>query len=321
MLDSNPRLRVLRFDGPAEAVILCRDCEVRLDRIAQLIGQLDGEAYVADPAIATSLHLAMELRKPLLVEGHAGVGKTEIAKVLARVMGTDLIRLQCYEGLDASTALYEWNYARQLLHIRLQERDGHAAKDEEARIFSEEFLLKRPLLQAIAHQGRAPVLLVDEIDRSDEEFEAFLLEVLSDFQVTVPELGTIVARERPHVILTSNRSRELSDALRRRCLYLWIDYPPFEKELSIVRRKVPGAGEALAAQIVGLVQRLRTSRLSKVPGVSETLDWAAALAVLHASQLTPEIVAETLGCVVKDEADLRKVRGELLAGRLPVGAA
>ncbi|HEY6910948.1 MAG TPA: MoxR family ATPase [Myxococcales bacterium] len=292
-----------------------------MDRIAQLIGQLDREAYVADPAIATSLHLAMELRKPLLVEGHAGVGKTEIAKVLARVMGADLIRLQCYEGLDASTALYEWNYARQLLHIRLQEKDGRGGPDAEARIFSEEFLLKRPLLQAIAHQGRPPVLLVDEIDRSDEEFEAFLLEVLSDFQVTVPELGTIAAKERPHVILTSNRSRELSDALRRRCLYLWIDYPPFEKELSIVRRKVPGADEALAAQIVGLVQHLRTARLSKVPGVSETLDWAAALAVLHASHLTPEVVSETLGCVVKDEADLRKVRGELLAGRLPVGAA
>jgi MoxR-like ATPase len=292
-----------------------------LDRIAQLLEQLDREAYVADPAIATSLHLALELRKPLLVEGHAGVGKTEIAKVLARVLGADLIRLQCYEGLDASTALYEWNYARQLLHIRLQERDGHAAGDAEARIFSESFLLKRPLLQAIAHEGKAPVLLVDEIDRSDEEFEAFLLEVLSDFQVTVPELGTIVARERPHVILTSNRSRELSDALRRRCLYLWIDYPPFEKELSIVRRKVPGASEALAAQIVGLVQQLRKAKLSKVPGVSETLDWAAALAVMHATRLTPEIVSETLGCVVKDESDLRKVRGEMAAGRLPVSAA
>jgi len=295
--------------------------EGTVDRIAQLLEQLDRESYVADPAIATSLHLALELRKPLLVEGHAGVGKTEIAKVLARLLGTDLIRLQCYEGLDASTALYEWNYARQLLHIRLQERDGSAGADAEARIFSEPFLLKRPLLQAIAHEGRPPVLLVDEIDRSDEEFEAFLLEVLSDFQVTVPEIGTIRARERPHVILTSNRSRELSDALRRRCLYLWIDYPPFEKELSIVRRKVPGASEELAAQIVGLVQRLRRAKLAKVPGVSETLDWAAALVVLHASQLTPEIVAETLGCLVKDESDLRKVRVEVEAGRLPVGAA
>jgi len=295
--------------------------EGTVDRIAQLLEQLDRESYVADPAIATSLHLALELRKPLLVEGHAGVGKTEIAKVLARLLGTDLIRLQCYEGLDASTALYEWNYARQLLHIRLQERDGSAGADAEARIFSEPFLLKRPLLQAIAHEGRPPVLLVDEIDRSDEEFEAFLLEVLSDFQVTVPEIGTIRARERPHVILTSNRSRELSDALRRRCLYLWIDYPPFEKELSIVRRKVPGASEELAEQIVGLVQRLRRAKLAKVPGVSETLDWAAALVVLHASQLTPEIVAETLGCLVKDESDLRKVRVEVEAGRLPVGAA
>ena len=291
-----------------------------MDRIAQLLKQLDREAYVADPAIATSLHLALELHKPLLIEGHAGVGKTEIAKVLARLLATDLIRLQCYEGLDANTALYEWNYARQLLHIRLQERDGHAA-EAEAKIFSEPFLLKRPLLQAIAHEGRPPVLLVDEIDRSDEEFEAFLLEVLSDFQVTVPELGTIRARERPHVILTSNRSRELSDALRRRCLYLFIDHPPFEKELMIVRRKVPGASEDLAAQIVALVQRLRRAKLAKLPGVSETLDWAEALVVLHAAHLTPELVGETLGCLVKDEADLRKVRGDIEAGRLPLGAA
>ena len=290
------------------------------DPIAELLERLEREAYVADPAIATSLYLALQLRKPLLVEGHAGVGKTEIAKVLARTLGTDLIRLQCYEGLDASTALYEWNYARQLLHIRMQERDGSIAGGE-ARIFGEEFLLKRPLLQAIAHQGRAPVLLVDEIDRSDEEFEAFLLEVLSDFQVTVPELGTIRASERPHVLLTSNRSRELSDALRRRCLYLWIDHPPYEKELSIVRRKVPGASEELAAQIVGLVQQLRRAKLAKVPGVSETLDWAAALVALHASKLDPGIVAETLGCVLKDESDLRKVRDEIEAGRLPAGAS
>jgi MoxR-like ATPase len=286
------------------------------DAIGELLERLDKEAYVADPAIATSLHLALRLRKPLLVEGHAGVGKTEIAKVLARALGTDLIRLQCYEGLDASAALYEWNYARQLLHIRLQERDGRSVPEPEARIFGEEFLLKRPLLQAIAHEGRAPVLLVDEIDRSDEEFEAFLLEVLSDFQVTVPELGTIRATEKPHVILTSNRARELSDALRRRCLYLWIDYPPFEKELSIVRRKVPGASEALAAQIVALVQQLRRARLAKVPGVSETLDWADALVALHADHVTPQLLDETLGCVVKDESDLRKVRAEVAAGRV-----
>jgi MoxR-like ATPase len=284
-----------------------------IDAIPQLLARLDAEAYVADPAIATSLHLAIELRKPLLVEGHAGVGKTEIAKVLARVLDTDLIRLQCYEGLDASTALYEWNYPRQLLQIRLQE-SGAAAKD----IFGEEFLLKRPLLQAIAHGGRAPVLLVDEIDRSDEEFEAFLLEVLSDFQVSVPEVGTLRATERPHVILTSNRSRELSDALRRRCLYLFIDYPPFEKELSIVRRKVPGASDQLAAQIVSLVQKLRRARLSKVPGLSETLDWAAALVSLHAAHLSREIVEETLGCVLKDESDFRTVRADIEAGKLPL---
>ena len=291
------------------------------EAIAGLLERLEREAYVADPAIATSLWLAMTLRKPLLVEGHAGVGKTEIAKVLALLLDTDLIRLQCYEGLDASTALYEWNYPKQLLHIRLQERDGKPAAEAEAQIFGEQFLLKRPLLQAVAHGGRAPVLLVDEIDRSDEEFEAFLLEVLSDFQVTVPELGTIRAPERPHVILTSNRSRDLSDALRRRCLYLWIDYPGFEKELSIVRRKVPGATEELAAQIVALVQQLRRVKLAKVPGVSETLDWADALVALHASRLDAQLVQQTLGCVVKDEADLRKVRAEMEAGRLSAPGA
>ena len=286
------------------------------DGIPQLLQQLESEEYVADPAIATSLYLAQKLEKPLLIEGHAGVGKTEIAKVLARLLSTELIRLQCYEGLDASTALYEWNYAKQLLHIRLQEKEGRSAAEAEAQIFSEPFLLKRPLLLAIAHAGRAPVLLVDEIDRSDEEFEAFLLEVLSDFQVSVPELGTIKATTRPLVILTSNRSRELSDALRRRCLYLWIDHPSLEKELAIVRRKVPGAGEALTAQIVALAQHLRRLKLAKVPGVSETLDWAAALMALHATTLGPQLLAETLGCLVKDEADLRKVRAELDAGRL-----
>ena len=288
--------------------------------IPQLLQELESEEYVADPAIATSLYLAQQLEKPLLIEGHAGVGKTEIAKVLARLLKTELIRLQCYEGLDASTALYEWNYAKQLLHIRMQERDGRPVAEAEAQIFSQEFLLKRPLLLAIANGGRAPVLLVDEIDRSDEEFEAFLLEVLSDFQVSVPEIGTIRAEKRPVVILTSNRSRELSDALRRRCLYLWIGYPSFAKELAIVRRKVSGASEALAVQIVALVQHLRVLKLAKVPGVSETLDWAAALVALHASHLSPQIVAETLGCAIKDESDLRKVEAELVAGRLPLGA-
>jgi MoxR-like ATPase len=201
----------------------------------------------------------------------------------------------------------------------LQEREGASAASSEAQIFSDSFLLKRPLLQAIAHAGRAPVLLIDEIDRSDEEFEAFLLEVLSDFQVSIPEIGTVRATERPYVILTSNRSRDLSDALRRRCLYLWIDYPPFEKELSIVRRKVPGASAELAGQIVSLVQRLRSARLAKVPGVSETLDWASALVSLHASQLGPEVVQQTLGCLVKEEGDLRRVHAELESGRLSLG--
>jgi MoxR-like ATPase len=286
--------------------------------VADILEQLSRQAYVADPAIATSLHLAQVLEKPLLVEGPAGVGKTEVAKALSAILSTDLIRLQCYEGLDAASALYEWNYARQLLHIRLHEKNASHAT--EAEIFSEPFLLKRPLLQAIAHSGKPPVLLIDEIDRADEEFEAFLLEVLSDFQVTVPELGTLRANGRPRVVLTSNRSRELSDALRRRCLYLWIDHPSFEKELSIVRRKVPKAGDELAAEIVGFVQRLRGAKVAKVPGLSETLDWAAALVALHASKLDPSVVAETLGCVLKDESDLRKVRGEIEAGRLAIGS-
>ena len=289
-----------------------------IDDVLERFGNLQ---YVTSRTIGTVVYLASHLQKPILVEGPAGVGKTELAKVLAGALNRELIRLQCYEGLDASTALYEWNYPKQLLHIRLQERDGKPAAESESQIFGEEFLLKRPLLQAIAHKGRAPVLLVDEIDRSDEEFEAFLLEVLSDFQVTVPELGTIRAPARPHIVLTSNRSRDLSDALRRRCLYLWIDYPPFEKELAIVRRKVPGASDELAAQIVGLVQQLRRAKLAKVPGVSETLDWADALVALHAARLQPQLVEETLGCLVKDEGDLRKVRAEIEAGRLAVGSA
>src|SRR2546426_10222971 len=272
---------------------------------------MEAAEYVTDAPVATSVYLATRLRKPLLIEGHAGVGKTEIAKVLARVLDTELIRLQCYEGLDAASALYEWNYARQLLHIRLQERDGHAAPEAEAKIFSEPFLLKRPLLQAIAHEGRAPVLLVDEIDRSDEEFEAFLLEVLSDFQVTVPELGTLRARERPHVVLTSNRTRELSDALRRRCLYLFIDYPSLEKETRIIARKVPGIDARLSREISKFMETLRQVRLAKVPGVAETLDWAQALAALHADHLDEPILAETLGCLLKDNDDMKRFRAEV----------
>jgi MoxR-like ATPase len=277
---------------------------------------MEEEAYVADPAIATSVYLAMTLEKPLLVEGPAGVGKTEIAKVLARALNAELIRLQCYEGLDATTALYEWNYPKQMLRIKLEEHSDRSVGEKESSIFSEPFLLQRPLLRAITHAERAPVLLIDEIDRADEEFEAFLLEVLSDFQVTIPEVGTIRAQHRPRVVLTSNRTRELSDALRRRCIFLWIDYPSFDKELRIVRSKVDGLNERLAREITGFLQSLRSMRLTKVPGVSETLDWARALAVLHADELDAEVVRETLGCVLKEETDLRKVDSELEDGGL-----
>jgi MoxR-like ATPase len=258
----------------------------------------------------------MRLGKPLLVEGPAGVGKTEIAKVLAGALDTDLVRLQCYEGLDAATALYEWNYSKQLLHIKLQEATATSPAEKEAEIFSEAFLLKRPLLEAITHQTRSPVLLIDEVDRSDEEFEAFLLEVLSEFQVTIPEIGPIKATHRPHVVLTSNRSRDLSDALRRRCLYLWIDYPSFEKELEIVRVKVPAMSDALSADLTRVIQAVRKLNLVKVPGVAETLDWAAALLALDTTQLGPEVIAETAGCFLKDEADLRKLENELSDGWL-----
>jgi len=276
---------------------------------------MEEEGYVADRGIATAVYLATALHKPLLVEGHPGVGKTEIAKTLARALDADLIRLQCYEGLDATTALYEWNYPKQLLRIKLEEGSDRTLAEKELSIFSEPFLLKRPLLQAITHEGRAPVLLVDEIDRSDEEFEAFLLEVLSDFQVTIPELGTIRATSKPVVVLTSNRARELSEALRRRCLYLWIDYPTLDKELRIVRSKIPGIESRLAEQVARFIQELRRMKLTKVPGVAETLDWAAALVALHASHLDAEVVRETLGCFLKEESDLRAIESELARGR------
>jgi MoxR-like ATPase len=267
--------------------------------------------YVTDRAIATSVHLAMSLRKPLLIEGHAGVGKTEIAKVMARVLNTSLIRLQCYEGLDANQTLYEWNYPKQLLHIKLEESTSHTLEHKEAAIFSEPFLIRRPLLQALTPNGAAPVLLIDEVDRGDEELEAFLLEVLSEFQVTIPELGTIKAKEPPYVILTSNRIRELSDALRRRCLYLWVDFPGYDKEVRIVTRKVPGINERLAGEITRFMETLRTVRLAKVPGVAETLDWAQALVSLHADHLDHALVTETLGCVLKDPDDIKRVRRQL----------
>jgi MoxR-like ATPase len=290
------------------------------DEIRKIQELMEAAEYVTDAPVATSVHLAMTLRKPLLIEGHAGVGKTEVAKVMARMLGTNLIRLQCYEGLDQSAALYEWNYQKQLLHIKLGETSapGRSLDDREHEIFSEPFLLRRPLLQAISQDGQAPVLLVDEVDRADQEFEAFMLEVFSDWQVTIPEIGTIKATHPPHVILTSNRTRELSDALRRRCLYLWIDYPTFDKEVRIVARKVPGLNARLGQEIARFMASLRQLRLAKVPGVAETLDWANALASLHADHLDTELVAETLGCVLKDADDIKRFRAEIAkAGLAP----
>jgi MoxR-like ATPase len=251
------------------------------------------------------------LRKPLLIEGHAGVGKTEIAKVMARMLGTNLIRLQCYEGLDAAAMLYEWNYQKQILHIKLHETSGRTATEEEREIFSEPFLLRRPLLQAITQLDQPPVLLVDEVDRSDEEAESFMLEVFSDWQVTIPEIGTIKATHPPHVVLTSNRTRELSDALRRRCLYLWIDYPDFDKEVRIVQLKVPALNQTLAREVTRFMESLRRMRLAKTPGVAETLDWAQALATLHADHLDEALVSETVGAVLKDADDIKRFRAEL----------
>ncbi len=283
------------------------------DEIRKIQEMMESAEYVTDAPAATSVHLAMRLRKPLLIEGPAGVGKTEVAKVMARMLGTNLIRLQCYEGLDASTALYEWNYQKQLLHIRLEETgdNNRPVGEKEHEIFSEPFLLRRPLLQAITQHDQSPVLLVDEVDRCDEEFEAFMLEVFSDWQVTIPEIGTIKATHPPHVILTSNRTRELSDALRRRCLYLWIDYPGLDKEMRILERKVPGINERLAREVATFMETLRQVRLAKVPGVAETLDWAQALATLHADHLDEPLVTETLGCILKDADDMKRFRAEV----------
>ena len=265
--------------------------------------------YIAHEDFATALELMLALQKPLLIEGPAGVGKTESAKILAGVLDTRLIRLQCYEGLDAASALYEWNYPKQLLRIRMTENDGTSSQQREAEIFSEPFLLKRPLLEAIT-QERAPVLLIDEVDRADENFEAFLLEVLGEFQVTIPELGTIRARERPAVILTSNRSRDLSDALRRRCLYLWIDYPSREREIEILKARLPGIDERLAAQIARFMEFLRAQPFQKVPGVAESLDWALALVRLHRDALDAQTLAATIGCILKTQEDWELLRAE-----------
>jgi MoxR-like ATPase len=266
--------------------------------------------YVASDEFATALQLVMALEKPLLIEGPAGVGKTESAKVLAEALGTRLIRLQCYEGLDASSALYEWNYPKQMLRIRLTEGDAGSLEQREAQIFSEHFLLKRPLLEAIT-QAAAPVLLIDEVDRADEAFEAFLLELLAEFQITVPELGTIRATQRPFVILTSNRSRELSDALRRRCLYLWQSYPTAKQELQILEARLPGISERLASQITRFMAALRQLPFHKVPGVAETLDWALALMKLHRDALDADTITLTRGCILKAREDWALLDGQL----------
>jgi MoxR-like ATPase len=272
------------------------------------------ESYVADRALATTVLLALKLNKPVLLEGEAGVGKTEVAKTLATVLERQLIRLQCYEGLDVSTSIYEWNYQRQLLQIRLAEAGGGGTGAVEANLFSEANLIKRPLLQAIelGQAGEPPLLLIDELDRADEEFEAFLLELLSDFQITIPELGTIRAPNPPLVIITSNRTREIHDALKRRCLYHWIDYPTAERELQIVRLRVPGAEERLSRQIVEFVQALREMDLYKVPGVAETLDWANALVALNQHDLTTENVTDTLGVLLKYQDDIEALRDPAL---------
>jgi MoxR-like ATPase len=280
---------------------------VSLEQVQDLLA---AQGYITEKPIVLSMFLSMRLGKPLLVEGPAGVGKTEIAKVMAKALDTDLIRLQCYEGLDANHALYEWNYQQQLLYLKLEEGLSIDLAEREKNIFSEKFLLKRPLLQAITHH-KAPVLLIDEIDRADEEFESFLLEVLSDWQITIPEIGTISATHRPYVIVTSNRVRELSEALRRRCLYLYIDYPDFEKELQIVRSKVPEIDAKLGEQICAFMRELRQLRLDKVPGVAETLDWATALANLHIDHLDKETVESTLGIILKDWQDIRHTQMSL----------
>ncbi|HEY8824338.1 MAG TPA: MoxR family ATPase [Candidatus Limnocylindria bacterium] len=284
-----------------------------MSSVEDVAAALERERYVADRSLAVTLFLALRLGKPLFVEGEAGVGKTEIAKALASALGRKLIRLQCYEGLDVATAVYDWDYPRQILEIRLAEGEGRA-NDARERIYSERFLIKRPLLEAISGDGPPPVLLIDEIDRADEEFEAYLLELLSDFQITVPELGTFRAAVPPPVIITSNRTREIHDALKRRCLYQWIDYPTVERELAIVARRLPDVPARLARSVVAVVQALRRDDLFKRPGVAETLDWATALGALGTGELDESAIDGTLGVLLKYEEDISRVRADMLPG-------
>ena len=287
--------------------------ETHTEDISSVVQGFDQHGYVLDESLATVSFLMIKLKRPLLIEGSAGVGKTELAQVLAKYLDTELIRLQCYEGLDVHAAIYEWNYQRQLLSIKLQEQSEASIEEKEDHIFSDEFLLKRPLLKAITQQDKAPVLLIDEIDRADTEFEAFLLELLSAFQISIPEIGTIKATHTPFVILTSNGTRELSDALRRRCLYFWMDYPDKEKELKIVDKHLPGIDQALAAQVVNTVHGLREMQLDKVPGIAETIDWLEALQHLGARSLDVDMIRSTLGCVLKTQNDLATMDDQTIA--------
>ena len=280
-----------------------------IDEVQQILRE---QSYISDRGLAVPIFLALKLQRPLLLEGEAGVGKTEIARALAAALDTELIRLQCYEGLDVNHAVYEWNHSRQILEIRLMEAGGSVDREEVAGdLFSERFLIKRPLLRAIDEsREKAPVLLIDELDRADEEFEGFLLELLGDYQITIPELGTYQAVHPPIVIITSNRTREIHDALKRRCLYYWIDYPDFQKEMQIVSNKVPGAPRRLAEQVTGFIQELRETELYKIPGVSETLDWTAALVALNQNELDPQVIDDTIGIMLKYQDDIEMVRGE-----------
>jgi MoxR-like ATPase len=283
---------------------------MRLTSIEQVESSFIERGYVADRELATAVFLSIALERPLLLEGEAGVGKTEVARTLAQILDAELIRLQCYEGLDLNTAVYEWDYPRQMLEIRLLEARGEAKTAATRDIFSEEFLIRRPLLQALQDNGAVPpVLLIDEVDRADEEFEAFLLELLSDFAVSIPEIGTLRAKRPPRVILTSNRTREVHDALKRRCLYHWIEYPSADRELAILHARLPGVPDELARDIVGFVQRLRSADLTKSPGIAETLDWAAALTALGSRKLEPAQVEQTLGVLLKYQEDLAAMRG------------